>query len=103
MALQLTSLPGEIRNAIYKIVLSSPEPLIIWVDPAGARRICRQQSRGLSSLTYLFSSYTGGSKIEFNQLKYVSRMFYAETHGLECRYNAIVVQRRRRLSAAATS
>lgn len=88
-AMPLTVLPAEIRNKIYSMVLSEPEPLVLWMDPAGIPRVCRRHSRARPTLTYLFSQRTSGSAVEFNQLKYVSRMLFMETRGLERRYNTI--------------
>ncbi|KAH7061000.1 hypothetical protein BKA63DRAFT_226617 [Paraphoma chrysanthemicola] len=85
----LTILPAEIRNEIYSIVLCTARPLVVWVDPAGVSRICIRRSRAQARLVYHFSLHSCGSTIEFNQLKYVSRMLYKETRGLERRYNEI--------------
>jgi hypothetical protein len=89
MAPQLTDLPGEIRNMIFEYVLSDAYGLLLWVDPAGTPRLCRQLSRERSLMAYRFSSRTDASRVEFNQLQYVSRQFWAEVHGLERRYNVI--------------
>jgi hypothetical protein len=93
LTLHLTTLPAEIRNNIYKHVLYHPGGLVVWTDPAGIRRICRQPLRQRGLLVYTFSVGRGSSKIGFNQLKYVSRLFYLETCGLEC-YHSVIRRRR---------
>jgi hypothetical protein len=87
----LTTLPAEIRNEIYSIVLSTNKPLIYWVDPVGVSRICTRRSCARARLTYQFSLHRSGSVLDFNQLKYVSRMLYRETRGLERCYNEVSV------------
>jgi hypothetical protein len=87
--MQLTTLPAEIRNQIYSIVLSTHSPLILWVDPVGISRTCTRHSRARARVTYQFSLYGSGSALDFNQLKYVSRMLYQETRGLERCYNEV--------------
>jgi hypothetical protein len=96
--MNLTTLPAEIRNEIYSIVLSTSRPLVVWVDPAGVSRICIRHSRACAKFAYGFQLHSTCSEIEFNQLKYVSRMLYNETRGLERRYNWIfaVTSRSRR-------
>jgi hypothetical protein len=89
VAMLLTELPAEIRNEIYSRVLYAPSPLVIWVDPAGVSRICDQRKRAWARLAYQFSVVGSGSTSDFNQLKYVSRMLYKETRGLERRYNKV--------------
>ncbi|KAF2022467.1 hypothetical protein EK21DRAFT_119735 [Setomelanomma holmii] len=76
MAPQLTKLPGEIRDIIYQYALWDPAGLMLWIDPAGTRRLCRQHVQERSSFTYHFSSWSDASKIEFNQLQYVNRFFW---------------------------
>jgi hypothetical protein len=88
-AMRLTTLPAEIRNEIYSFVLSTHSPLIYWVDPVGVSRICARHSRARARLTYQFSLHGSGSALDFNQLKYVSRMLYKETRGLERCYNEV--------------
>jgi hypothetical protein len=89
MAPQLTDLPGEIRNTIFEYVLSDAHGLLLWIDPAGTPRLCRRLSRERSLMAYRFSSRADASRVEFNQLQYVSRQIWAEVHGLERRYNII--------------
>jgi hypothetical protein len=87
--MRLTTLPPEIRNEIYSIVLSTHSPLIYWVDPVGVSRICTRHSHARARLIYQFSLHGSGSTLDFNQLKYVSRMLYKETRGLERCYNEV--------------
>ena len=89
MTPQLLDLPGEIRNLIFEHALSNSLGLLLWVDPAGTHRLCRQHSRERSFMAYLFSSRADASRVEFNQLQFVSRQLWSETHGIERRYNKI--------------
>jgi hypothetical protein len=93
MAPRITTLPGEIRNRIYQYVLSDSDGLMIWIDPAGTQHLCRQNARECATFVYLFSNQSDRSMINFNQLQYVNRLFWAETQGLECRYNKIYRRR----------
>jgi hypothetical protein len=93
MAPQFLDLPGEIRNLIFEHALSDSHGLLLWVDPAGTPRLCRQRSRERSLMAYVFSSRADASRVEFNQLQYVSRQIWTEAHGLERRYNKICARR----------
>jgi hypothetical protein len=86
---QLTTLPGEVRNIIYQYVLSEKGGLMVWIDPACTRRLCRQHVRERAAFAYFFSNHTDRSTIDFNQLQYVNRLFWAETHGIERQYNKV--------------
>jgi hypothetical protein len=82
----LFSLPPELRNAIYKYVLSSPDGLryrkargssraLLYCPPDEVKRGCR--------LKLL-------QKHDFNQLKRVNRQLKLETNDLELHFNSIV-------------
>jgi hypothetical protein len=88
MVTLLTQLPPEVRNIIYRMVLSE-KGLTVWIDPVGISRICIGPLPKRASFVYLFTQYHSSSTLGFNQLKFVNRMFYRETRGLECRINAI--------------
>lgn len=91
--MHLTSLPAEIRMLIYRMVLCTPDSLIVWVDPSGVGRVCARNLPALAKTTYYFSWSEGASMMDYNQLKYVCRQLYQETRGLECRYNHVSITR----------
>jgi hypothetical protein len=72
-------LPAELRNQIYQLALSTPEPLVLI-----------SKYDGLATL--LLSDFDGVTR-EFNQLKYVNKQVFTETEHIELKYNDITVNR----------
>ncbi|KAF2823018.1 hypothetical protein CC86DRAFT_75168 [Ophiobolus disseminans] len=80
-ASQLRVLPAELRNRIFEYALTAPEDL----------RYC-MPVEGASKPTFRVSATETDEAVTshpFNQLKFVSRQFYAETAGIEIRLNTI--------------
>lgn len=76
------SLPGELRNRIYEEVLTSKRNLkAVWTGG---------KEPHLPNKITLHEVKNGGIVgTEFNEMKYVSRQFYAETAGLEAKFNRV--------------
>lgn len=85
-------LPGELRNKIYRYVLTSPEPLycnLFIMDDL-------DRAKGITVGSFFFTDHLLGyeedkepSELVFNKLKYVNRKLHRETKGLELIYNTI--------------
>jgi hypothetical protein len=84
----LFKLPDEIRNKIYEYALSSTHLFLrmpfddqqaVSADPTRLKRPILQ------------SRQTDSPDVEYNQLKFVCRQAYAETAGLELKYNGLIV------------
>ncbi|KAJ4301689.1 hypothetical protein N0V90_003782 [Kalmusia sp. IMI 367209] len=71
------ALPGELRNRIIQYALTSPSQTLYYNH---------HHDHAHSNHKPLFTGPTGR---EFNQLKYVCRQLYAETAGLEIKYNTL--------------
>jgi hypothetical protein len=69
------NLPGELRNAIYELVLHEPDGLQ-YVDCASNKPILKTRDRPATSS---------------NQLKFVNRQLYQETPGLELLHNVVAL------------
>jgi hypothetical protein len=75
----LFRLPGELRNRVYELVLTSSEPLRYSVYSAD------QVEKPVLGVATTSDRVT----LEFNQLKYVNKALYAECAGLEIKYSDI--------------
>lgn len=75
----LFGLPGELRNTVYKHVLSSPAPLLLVMGNAGVPIITSQDCDEFPR--------------EFNKLQYVNKQMNLETSDMESRANDIKVPR----------
>ncbi|KAF1915943.1 hypothetical protein BDU57DRAFT_515748 [Ampelomyces quisqualis] len=73
----LLQLPGELRNKIYRLVLTAPTPLRLECSSFGPPILACDPNRSVPS--------------EFNQLKNVNKCLYNEVAGLELKFNKIVV------------
>lgn len=85
----LLDLPGELRNWIFKYALISPEPLYYH-----SRSDATSSTMGtILKLGILVEKLDALEPVqEFNQLKFVNKQLYAETAGLEIKYNSIAFQ-----------
>jgi hypothetical protein len=83
------NLPPEIRNRIYGYVLTAPRAQLYLRMPYEDQAVPNLSSRLKRPI--LQNWYIDGPDVEFNQLKYVSCQAYAETAGLELKYNQLVV------------
>jgi hypothetical protein len=77
------SLPGELRNRIYNLVLAAPLALL--------HREPKDSERAFLIDSTIASTSETDQKIEFNQLKYVSKQLYDETSDLELGLIDIIV------------
>lgn len=75
----LFRLPGELRNKVYKHVLSSSAPLLLVMGNAGVPILTSQDCNEFPR--------------EFNKLQYVNKQMYLETSSIEPRFNDIKVPR----------
>jgi hypothetical protein len=75
----LFRLPGELRNRVYELVLTSSEPLRYSVYSADQ---VEKPVLGVATTSDRVA-------VEFNQLKYVNKALYAECAGLEIKYSDI--------------
>jgi hypothetical protein len=112
-----TTLPAELREQIYAYVLTEPSGLSYHTRTDGVTRFCarerqavhvNQSSSHLLALFYFvynsISAISRGAAIApeelgFNQNQYVSRRCYEEAHGLEFRYNNVLFEDSRDVSA----
>lgn len=76
----LLCLPGELRNRIYKYVLTTPN--------ANALRIDMQWTKASKRKPKLYEVVEPYE--EFNRMKYVCHQLYQETAGLEAKFNTII-------------
>jgi hypothetical protein len=95
-SLFLSMLPAEIRNTIYELALTAPEPLrcfdpVLWdeYNPTNKRHYLYLRATPTDALDELAFEF---DTVEYNQLKYVSKEVYAETVGLELKYNEITLR-----------
>ncbi|KAB2104277.1 hypothetical protein AG0111_0g7843 [Alternaria gaisen] len=95
-SLFLSMLPAEIRNTIYELALTAPEPLrcfdpVFWdeYNPTNKRHYLYLRATPTDALDELAFEF---DTVEYNQLKYVSKEVYAETVGLELKYNEITLR-----------
>lgn len=79
MSSKVFRLPGELRNKVYKHVLSSPTPLLLVTGNKG--------------LTVLSSQEYDDTPREFNKLQYVNTQLLLETSGIEILFNDIKIAR----------
>jgi hypothetical protein len=106
---RLEKLPRELRDHIYALALTAPQDLILRTEKNGVGLICDRmmnhprpfaRSSRLSKWTVLGIITTAHRWLQkdapdcvsFNQIQYVSRLFFQETHGLEFRYNIVVFE-----------
>ena len=99
-SLFLSMLPAEIRNTIYELALTAPEPLrcfdpVLWdeYNPTNKRHYLYLRATPTDALDELAFEF---DTVEYNQLKYVSKEVYAETVGLELKYNEITLRASRK-------
>ncbi|KAH3919369.1 hypothetical protein HBH56_013440 [Parastagonospora nodorum] len=97
----LLSLPAELRNKIYELVLSEAEGLEYVRDAVNAARLCSYspqvdskdvvpgQIEADSAALASTVPRTHGHRIIANQLQYVCRQLRFETKGLEVLYNSV--------------
>ncbi|KAI4607599.1 hypothetical protein J4E83_009496 [Alternaria metachromatica] len=83
----LLKLPGELRNKIYELVLTSPSPLYLH-SPEAPRQVVRHSE----NLGALGTPSPVKRYVEFNMLKYVNRQLYSETAGLDFKYNSFKIK-----------
>ncbi|KAI4953036.1 hypothetical protein J4E86_006575 [Alternaria arbusti] len=83
----LLKLPGELRNKIYELALSSPSPLYLH-SPEAPRQVVRHSE----NLGALGTPSPVKRYVEFNMLKYVNRQLYSETAGLDFKYNSFKIK-----------
>jgi hypothetical protein len=105
----LEKLPRELRDHIYAFTLTASKDLIFRTGKNGVGRICDRMldrprpfapsirfpmSTVLDNITSAHSWLQEDARdcLSFNQIQYVSRGFFQETHGLEFRYNIIVFE-----------
>ncbi|KAF2124152.1 hypothetical protein P153DRAFT_371037 [Dothidotthia symphoricarpi CBS 119687] len=81
-------LSGELRNTVYAYALSMPGSVRYSCGKDGVGRMQEQASveRDVSP----GPRRKAGTTLEVNQLKYVNKQLYEETHGLVLRYNDLV-------------
>jgi hypothetical protein len=84
---RLELLPAEIRLIIYEYARTNDTPLLCVQSPHH-RTTKRHLLHAKSPCRSLNLSHYPSA--EFNTLKHVSRLFYAETAGLELRYNTLL-------------
>ncbi|KAH7548740.1 hypothetical protein J3E72DRAFT_380222 [Bipolaris maydis] len=112
-----TALPAELREQVYAYVLTAPSGLIYRTGTDGVDRICSRAKQVvkvntfgghlLESTYYLYYNLVAvfrratiaSEELEFNQIQYVSRQCYRESHGLEFRYNNILFEDSGNMSA----
>jgi hypothetical protein len=98
-------LPRELREQIYAYVLTTSHGLSFGSDRSGVSRICERQAyydmpnstdqRHIWRLACIvIADYFSYSRLAsdystFNQIQFVSRLLYRESHGLEIRYNTL--------------
>ncbi|KAF2823019.1 hypothetical protein CC86DRAFT_423112 [Ophiobolus disseminans] len=82
----LLRLPAELRNHIYKLVLTSSNVFedglrlgVTWYRTTAFLFDCTEKYQSLNHSTTV------------NQLKYVNKQLYKETAGLELKYNSLVI------------
>jgi hypothetical protein len=97
----LLSLPAELRNKVYELVLSEAEGLEYVRDAVNAGRLCLYspkldsknvvpgQSKADSDALASTAPRTHVHRVIANQLQYVCRQLRFETKGLEVLYNSI--------------
>ncbi|KAJ4375012.1 hypothetical protein N0V83_002091 [Neocucurbitaria cava] len=100
----LLTLPGELRNRIYRYALSCDTLKVIlpWEDKPKPRPSFNSRLRppfksrsAVSKLTLMDAAVDDiWGVVEFNQLKFACRQLYAETAGLELQFNNIRITRR---------
>jgi hypothetical protein len=94
---RLLLLPGEIRNAIYAYALTAKSGVICVVRNHASNnfkdenRCGRLQSHDRALLQSREDIAPNESSYEANQLKFVNRQLYSETHNLTLRYNDLTV------------
>ncbi|CAO2654138.1 Nn.00g108710.m01.CDS01 [Neocucurbitaria sp. VM-36] len=92
----LLTLPGEIRNRIYRYALACDKLKVIlpFVDNAELPVPWKFRSKVQRLILVDATVDDVPNIVEFNQLKFTCRHFYTETAGLELKYNNIFVTRR---------
>jgi hypothetical protein len=84
---RLKLLPAEIRLIIYEYALTNDTPLLCVKSPHHCTKKRHLLHAKFPCRSLNLSHYPSA---EFNTLKHVSRLFYAETAGLELRYNTLL-------------
>ncbi|KAF2240957.1 hypothetical protein BU26DRAFT_572195 [Trematosphaeria pertusa] len=79
---RLLQLPGELRNRIYEYVLTDPSPLGLQYSEQFVGGTC-------ISKPWLKPRFEGMRDKEITKIKYVCRKLYAETAGLEIKFNSL--------------
>lgn len=80
------SLPSELRNRIYEFALSASTPLY-YLEP-------HKGSKAILHIRTALPHPPHHQAVEFNQLKYANKQLYAETAGLELKFNNITISAR---------
>jgi hypothetical protein len=105
----LERLPRELRDQIYALVLTAPGDLDLRTGNNGVGRICDRTLHhprpsapsirfpmwtvlGNITSAHMWLREDARDCLSFNQIQYVSRVFFQETHGLEFRYNLIIFE-----------
>jgi hypothetical protein len=112
-----TTLPAELREQIYAYVLTEPSGLSYHTGTDGVDRICAREKQAVrvkmpsgplpALFDFVYNSISAVScgaaitaeELGFNQIQYVSRQCYGEAHGLEFRYNNVLFEDSRDMSA----
>ncbi|KAF1979596.1 hypothetical protein BU23DRAFT_563003 [Bimuria novae-zelandiae CBS 107.79] len=81
----LLQLPGELRNQIYECVLSAGDNLL-------KHHVVNGSNPSSTGPDLFQAHYLENNGLEFNQLKYVSKQLWWETHSLELKYNSILFE-----------
>ncbi|KAL1597142.1 hypothetical protein SLS60_008724 [Paraconiothyrium brasiliense] len=82
----LINWPAEIRNAIYKYVLTSDKPLTCVMPP---RAYVKGQPKIVRSEHCTMKLEKAAAHPSFNQLQFVNRQLRYDTKGLELKFNTI--------------
>ncbi|KAI4667099.1 uncharacterized protein J4E79_001783 [Alternaria viburni] len=81
----LLDLPAELRNTIYQLALTHSEPLHYRMPKDG------EDKPYLYHREAPFQQGDDEKLVEYNQLKYVNKQLYAETAGLELKFNDVTL------------
>jgi hypothetical protein len=81
----LFTLPGEIRNLIYKYALTTEHGISLL--PSNRDRPKQLSARGPDDCTQ--PAEADSSQGGFNQLKFIGRQLYHETAGTEIKFNEV--------------
>jgi hypothetical protein len=93
MSISLLSLPGEVRNEIYRLALFDSDGLDYAEDDAGVAWLCVRRSRSATPSEQcghiMIQETEDEHRVVANQLQFVCRQLRSETRSLSIRYNDI--------------